>query len=129
MREIEGTIKYKITVDEKTGWHLEYTQSSENDLAVMAIGQQLMEYSEQHFEETLKDQSLSTKSKTFFKGRLTKVRAAKFGLQLMCSYLMSVIDEYHAFVADNKKQQEPAPLTEKEQKAILEMMGKMEGKA
>lgn len=128
MREIEGTIKYKITIEDGN-WDLSYTQSSENDLAVMAIGQQLMEYSEQQFQETLKDQSLNTKTKNLFKGRLTKVRAAKFGLQLMCSYLMSVIDEYHAFVEENKKQKEPTPLTEKEQKAILEMMGKMEGKA
>lgn len=128
MREIEGTIKYKITIEDGN-WDLSYTQSSQNDLAVMAIGQQLMEYSEQHFEETLKDQSITTKVKNVYKGRLTKVRAAKFGLRLMCSFLMSVIDEYHASIEENKKQKEPTPLTEKEQKAILEMMAKMEGKA
>jgi len=122
MREIEGTIQYKITIDDGN-WDLSYTQSSQNDLAIMAIGQQLMEYSEQHFQETIKVPDITTKVKKLFKGRLDKVRAAKFGLQMMCAYLMDVIDEYHAY-AEQNKDKAPEPMTEEEQKKIIKMMNK-----
>lgn len=111
MDKIKGNIKYEIEIVNNV-WELKYTQSSENDLAILAIGQQLMEQSELEFEAAIANQTLSTKTKKFFQGRLSKVRAAKFGLQIMCNYLASVIDEYKKWVAANKDPKGPQLLPE-----------------
>jgi len=122
MKKITGSIKYEITINEKNEWDLVYEQNSENDLAAMAIGAKLMELSEQEFEEALKDKSRSTRDRNFFKGRLEKVRAAKFGLHIMLDYLLSVIEEYKKFVEQNKLEGNPGPKLTPEQKAELELM-------
>lgn len=128
MKKITGTIKYEITIDDKNQWNLIYEQNSENDLAAMAIGTKLMELSEQEFEEALKDKSRSTRDKNFFKGRLEKVRAAKFGLQIMCDYLLSVFEDYKAYVEKNKLESSSPNLTDA-QKAELEIMKQTFNKA
>ena len=124
MEKIEGTIKYEIEIVNNE-WQLKYTQSSENDLAILAIGQQLMEQSELQFEEALTDQTLSTKHKKFFQGRLSKVRAAKFGLQIMCNYLANVIDEYKKWVAENKEPKGPK-LTDEERSEMERILAEFE---
>lgn len=121
MKPIEGTINYSLKNTDGQ-WDLVYTQSSENDLAVLAISQQLMEYSEAYFEDILKDQSISTDNKKFFKGRLEKCRAAKFGINLQLEYLVSVFDEYKKFAEEARKAQTPEPITVEEQTKIIEMI-------
>lgn len=130
MKVIKGTIHYEINEENNT-WKLAYSQSSDNDLAVMLIGQQLMEFSEEEFESALKDQSMDTKTKKFYQGRLKKVRAAKFGLSLMCETLLSIIDEYRAHVEKMKESnstQKVEPLTPEQQKELIEMMKQFEVK-
>lgn len=130
MKVIKGTIHYEINEENNT-WKLAYSQSSDNDLAVMLIGQQLMEFSEEEFESALKDKSLDTKTKKFYQERLKKVRAAKFGLSLMCETLLSIIDEYREHVAKMKESnstQQVEPLTPEQQKELLEMMKQFEPK-
>ena len=123
MKPIEGTIHFSLK-NENGEWNLVYTQSSENDLAVLAISQQLMEYSEAYFEDAIKDQSISTDNKKFFKGRLEKCRAAKFGINLQLEYLVSVFDEFKKFTEDNNESQAPEPITEEEKTKIIEMINK-----
>jgi len=130
MKIIKGTIHFEINEENNT-WNLAYDQSSDNDLAVMLIGQQLMEFSEQEFQLALKDQSLNTKAKKFYQERLKKVRAAKLGLSLMCETLLSIIDEYKEHVAKMKESnstQQVEPLTAEQQKELVEMMKKFEPK-
>jgi len=129
MKVIKGTIHYEINEENNT-WNLAYSQSSDNDLAVMLIGQQLMEFSEEEFESALKDRSMDTKTKKFYQGRLKKVRAAKFGLSLMCETLLSIIDEYREHVAKMKESttQQVEPLTPEQQKELVEMMKQFEVK-
>lgn len=123
MKTIKGTIHYEINIEGKD-WTLSYTQSAENDLASMAICRQLMEYSEQEFEQFLKTEDLSTKVKRTYKNLLTKARAAKFGLVIMSKYLMDIIDEYKAFAAEQEKTQAPQATTKEEAEAIIKMINK-----
>jgi hypothetical protein len=121
MKPIEGTIHFSLKKEDGQ-WDLAYTQSSENDLAVLAISQQIMEYSEASFDEILKDQSLSATQKKFFKGRLEKVRAAKFGINLQLEYLVSVFDDFKKFTEANNNKSAPEAVTPEEQAKIVEMI-------
>lgn len=127
MTKISGEIKYEMQIVDGV-WELKYTQSADNDLAVMAIGRQLMEWSEEKFEEKIKEKDISTSDKKFFKDRLTKVRVAKFGLELMCSFLLATLNEWKMQLA-KANNQAPADVTPEEHKAIMEMMNKVGGKA
>lgn len=89
-KTIKGGIQFELTMD-GDNWDLSYTQSSENDLAVMAISRQIMEYSEEVFEDLVKSGTLDTKAKRHYKALIEKTRAAKFGLAIMTKYLRDII--------------------------------------
>lgn len=116
-KTISGNIKFELIMDNEKGWQLTYDQSAENDLAVLAIGRQLMEYSEVEFSEAMKRPETTTVQKKSFKVRLEKVRAAKFGLSLICEFLAEVLDDYQKWAAENS-----GPKLTPEQKEELEKM-------
>ena len=58
----------------------------------MAISRQIMEYSEEVFEDLVKSGTLDTKAKRHYKTLIEKkTRAAKFGLAIMTKYLRDII--------------------------------------
>jgi len=119
---IEGTIPYKLTVSEKGEWLIEYETTIENDMASLAIAQRVMEVCAVRLRHDKKE--LTGKQRKFITQRLNKAIDARFGLMIICGWMLGVYQDYKEFLAKQEEKRgdkadvpeelDKLPLTEKE---------------
>jgi len=113
MLEIKGTIDYSITKGEGDKFEISYSQSLDNDIAVLAMAQYVNSIFEQHFKQ-LKSSAEGKRLKAFNE-MLLKVNKSRIGLTSLLSYSMASREQWVAAKA------EAAAKKEAEEKADTEV--------
>jgi len=94
----KGAIGYEIIEYPDGSWQIDYESSVDNDLATLAIAQDLSTVITNGL-MIAKKQATNTKEERHIQNILTKGRAARFGLKMLIDYMQPLYREF-------KKQQE-----------------------
>lgn len=100
---IKGNIPYEVEVDDNGNWSLNFTSSTENDLAVMAISQYILE---QVIEGLKSDKSNSKGAhRKQISTLLGQASDAKFGIKELLNHMQQAYLSYQEKMeADAKKE-------------------------
>lgn len=99
--EIKGNIEYQLHVDEDHNWSLSYTSTNENDLAIMAISQYILE----QMMEGLKQDKENAKGQ--IRKELSKMYGcaadAKFGVKELLNHMQAHYVSYQEKIETDAK--------------------------
>ena len=112
-KEITGSIPYKIIISDTNEWTLEYGSDSidmdeavRNDIASLMIAQNVMETCAVKLKEDKSE--AKGKARQMYAQRLDKVISGRFGLRIICDYLLDSYQDYLKYLkkvsdAENKR--------------------------
>lgn len=100
-REITGTIPYTLKISDEGEWDIKYDSSIHNDMASLAISQYVMESIAVNLREEKKN--ASGKVKKAFAAKLDKCVSGRFGLQVICDYMLDAYEPYMKYLSDRDK--------------------------
>lgn len=123
--KITGTIPFELTIDENDNWDITYENSLDNDMAIIAISQSILEVICANL--SLEKKKATGKDLKHIKNVLEKGMAARFGSQLICEYMQAIYMSYkkaHPEVADVEI--DPANPTEEQKSEITEELKKVD---
>jgi len=102
---IEGSIKYTIKEFDNGGWEVEYESSTDNDLAVIAIAQDLTEIIVAQLSVN-KSQTDSKIIRKHLNKIIGKGVSARTGLKALADYLQPLFSEYKKSLAKEQANEE-----------------------
>lgn len=107
MKILTGKIEYTFTVSDKNDWDIKFGSEDlkeadimHNDLAALIIAQQVMENCAIKFREDKK--TATGKMKQIQSQRLNKAIDGRFGVRVICDYLLDCYPDYIKYL---KKQE------------------------
>lgn len=89
----KGAINYELIEYPDGRWQIDYESTTENDLASMAIAQDLSTVITNGL-MIAKKQANNTKEERHIENLLTKGRAARFGLKMLIDYMQPLYKQY-----------------------------------
>lgn len=102
---IDGSIKYTIKEYEGGGWEVEYESTTDNDLAVIAIAQDLSEVIVAQV-SVVKSQTDSKLMRKHLNKIIEKGHAARTGLKAIADYLQPIFREFKEKLAKEQADEE-----------------------
>jgi hypothetical protein len=99
-KEITGSIGYKLKISEKGEWEIEYDSTLHNDMASLAIAQYVMENIAVNLREEKKNSSGAIKKA--FSAKLDKAISGRFGLQVICNYMLDAYKPYVKYLEEKE---------------------------
>lgn len=99
-KEITGSIPYTFVLSEDGKWDIKYESTIHNDMASLAIAQFVMENIAVNLREEKKNSSGSVKKA--FAAKLDKAISGRFGLQIICDYMLDAYVPYMKYLEEKE---------------------------
>jgi hypothetical protein len=121
-KTIKGSIGYELHCNAEGQWDIKYDGGVENEMAVLAIAQHVVENCVAQVSISRKDaKGRAYKSLT---EQLNKFRETRFGLDLLCNIMYSNHDNYLEYKKNHEESMKTAELSEEEKKAVIDAYAK-----
>lgn len=106
-KEITGNITYKFIISDANEWIIEYGNKTvteaehiHNDMAALAIAQLVMETCAVRIRQ--EKEEAGGKAKKYLGEKLNKVIDGRFGLKIICDYLLDCYEPYMAYLKEKE---------------------------